>query len=159
MLFTEGLHSSQGRSMRSFLWKGLGFEPQHLATWPRCPVPPFTSTGLGPYLRSSLLINMQIAWVYGSKYWDSHTKTSYDQCPLHSPLAHKSSPWDGAILSSSYWQQLQVILSLNTDFHTLRWQWHPPCELTDPAATVWAWAGEAWAFSEDVLQGFRIHLH
>ena len=76
-----------------------------------------------------------------------------------------SSPWEEVILSSSYWQQLPVTLSPNTDFLTLRWQWHPlclslcRCELTDPAATVWSWAGEAWGFSEDVLQGFRTRLH
>ena len=29
-------------------------------------------------------MNMQITWVYGSKYMDVHSlKTTYDQCPLY----------------------------------------------------------------------------
>ena len=39
--------------------------------------------------KKSLLINMQITWACGCKYRNAHTKTSYDQCPLHSHWAHK----------------------------------------------------------------------
>ena len=151
--------------MRSFPQKGLGFEPQHRATWLRCPVPLFSPTGLGPYLRSPC------SWICKSREQmvlnkGMHTTLHHMISVLSIVTEHtRSSPWDGAILSSSYWQQLQVKGSPITDFHTLRWQWHPlclslcRCELTDPAATVWCWAGEAWGFSEDVLQGFRIQLH
>ena len=143
MLFTEGLHNAQGISMRSFPQKGLRFQSQHLATWPRCPVPPFSPTGLGPYVRSSC------SWICKSHEHvvvntGMHTPKHHMISVLSTVTEHtRSSPWDGAILSSFYWQQLQVTLSLNTDFHTLGWQWHPlclslcRCELRDPAATVW----------------------
>ena len=49
--------------------------------------------------------------------------------------------------------------------HIHRWQWHPlcfslhRCPLPGPAAAVWTWAGEAWGFSEDILQGFWLLIH
>ena len=115
-----------------------------------------------------LVMNMQILWVNCVKYRVVYTTQKHKVTVLTTVTEHTdlTMGWSCIILflvATATGKGLTVA-GLRSG-HTLGWQWHPlslslhRCPLPGPTAAAWGWAGEAWGFSEAVLQGFWLYLH